>query len=180
MNGCSVMRKSILLLFLISCCTIAPGVAAMSRQPVVPNDPIRIQADRLEAYNDEALVVFAGKVEALQGSMVITCNRLKVYYRQPDGEKKATIKEKGAVDSWQIEKMEAEGAVVIRDELRTVTGDSATFLNSEQKIIITGATTMQEGRSKISGGKITLLLGENKGIVESPDRQRVSATIYPK
>jgi len=49
--------------------------------------PIEITSDRLDAYNEEKLVVFSGNVVATQADKVIRADQLFVYYKKKKGTK---------------------------------------------------------------------------------------------
>jgi lipopolysaccharide export system protein LptA len=78
-----------------------------------------------------------------------------------------------------LERLEAQGHVTITEPNRIVTGDHAVFYYDLQKIVMTGNAVMSEGKNIIRGGKIIVLLDEDRGIVEGSESKRVTATIYP-
>ncbi|MCX5827586.1 MAG: lipopolysaccharide transport periplasmic protein LptA, partial [Deltaproteobacteria bacterium] len=53
------------------------------------------------------------------------------------------------------------------------------YYQDDQKIIVSGNAVMREGPNIVKGDRITVLLDENRGIVEAPVKKRVTATIYP-
>lgn len=140
---------------------------------------IQITSDRLDAYDDKALVLFSGNVVATQDDAVIHADELYLYYD------KNTEKKKSASDltvsGGKIEKIELKGNVTVKKGERTVSGDRAVFRNAEQTVVMTGHAVMREGNNVISGDKITVFLKENRGIVESSgEKKRVTAVIYPQ
>jgi lipopolysaccharide export system protein LptA len=75
---------------------LAAGVAATvaaedvpPRKGQEPQPPVRITAESAEYFNAESLVVFAGKVVAVQADTTLTAERMEVRFTQaaaqPDG-----------------------------------------------------------------------------------------------
>ena len=75
--------------------------------------------------------------------------------------------------------MEAKGHVTITEGERIVTGEEAVFEQDAQKITMTGGAVMREGANIVRGDRIVVFLDENRGVVESAENRRVTATIYP-
>jgi len=141
------------------------------------NQPLQVDADRLDAYNDKRTVVFSGNVVASQGGRTIHAERLTVYYK--DDKKVAGGPSAALKDSGSVEKIEAKGKVTVSEGGRVATGDAAVFDQEAQKITMTGDAVLKEGENIIKGDKVVIFLEENRGVVEGGANRRVSATIYP-
>ncbi len=140
-------------------------------------NPIRITSDRLDAYDDRSLVLFSGNVEAVQGDTVIHADNLYIYYNREAGG--GNVISGVAEGTGNIDKIELQGNVIVKLNERTVTGGTAIFYNTEQKIVMTGNAVMMEGENVIKGDRITVFLLENRGVVDGSGGERVTATIYP-
>ncbi len=141
--------------------------------------PIHITSDRLDAYDDKALVVFSGNVVATQDDAVIHGDKLYLYYEKKDSDDSAPSDV--TMSGGKIQRIELQGNVDMKKGERTVTGDKAVFRNADQTVVVTGNAVMREGNNVITGDKVTVFLNENRGIVESSDTEkRVTATIYPE
>jgi lipopolysaccharide export system protein LptA len=154
-------------------------VAGESKQkPGIERDqPIHIVSDRLEAYSEKRMVVFSGNAVATQGTRTIRSDRLTLFYKE---DKKPTGRATGeAQRTGNLERVEATGHVTITEGERIVTGDEAVFEQDTRKITMTGGAVMREGASVIRGDRIVVFLDENRGVVESAESGRVTATIYP-
>lgn len=140
--------------------------------------PVHITSDTLEAFNDERLIVFSGNAVAVQGDKVIRSDKLLVYYKKgaDEGKESATA---GVGQGGDLDRIEAKGPVRITQLKKIVTGDEAVYYQDDQKIVVFGNAVMREGPNIVKGDRITVLLDENRGIVEAPEKKRVSATIYP-
>jgi len=148
------------------------------KSPDAGGEPIRIDADRLDAYNDQRLVVFAGNAVAVQGDKVIKSDKLLLYYKKKEGEaKKGAIKDVGRTGD--LERIEAKGHVTVTQGDRVVTGEEAVYFQDSQKIVVTGNPVMREKKNIIRGDRIVVFVKENRGMVESSQHKRVSATVYP-
>lgn len=155
-----------------------PDVSGQPLDKKLPREPIQITSDRLEAFNDQRLVVFAGNAVAVQGRKVIRADKLLVYYKKGADDGKA---EPGTAlgQGGDLDRIEAKGKVRITELNRVVTGEDAVYYQDDQKIVVSGNALMREGDSVVRGERITVLLNENRGLVEGTAGKRVTATIYP-
>ena len=143
------------------------------------DQPIQIASDRLDAYNEKKLVVFSGNAVATQGDKTIKADRLFLYYKkEPKAPEKPGAQDFGSAGD--LEKIEAKGHVIVTQGERIVTGNDAIFYQDTQKIIMLGNAVMREGRNVINGDRIVVFLDEDRGVVESVEKGRVRATIYPE
>lgn len=162
---------------------LAPGLFAQSQASAPERvgresaTPIQIASDRMVADQKSRTVVFEGHVTAQQGTMTITAEKLTVY-----GAEKA--KGSGAasehVTEEQIERIEAEGHVVISEGDRVATARKAVLDNRQQKIVLLGDPVLVQGRDKVQGEVITLYLQDRTSIVEGRSGRPVQAVFHPK
>jgi lipopolysaccharide export system protein LptA len=152
---------------------------AQKKTALQSKEPIQVVSDRLEAFDEQKLVVFSGNAVAVQGDKVIKADSLSLYYKKD----KNAAKGKGKSDiaaGGDLERIEARGHVSVTQGPKVATGELAIYYQDAQKIILTGNPVMKEGSNSITGDKITVLLDENRGIVERSGNKRVTAIIYPK
>jgi len=169
----------IVVLILFSFSFLGAKATDTKKKPVDKDQPIEIVSDRLDAYNEKKLVIFSGNAVATQGDKVIKSNRLLLYYKKgPQTSQKASSKDMSSTGD--LEKIEADGNVIVTQGERIVTGNFATYYQDTQKIIMTGNAVMREGRNIIRGDRIVVYLDEDWGIVEGDKNSRVKATIYPE
>ena len=155
------------------------GALGQTKQkPRIEKDqPIQIVSDRLDAYNEKRMVVFSGNAVATQGTRIIRAERLTLYYRE---DRKAAGRSTAGIEgTGNLERVEAKGNVTITEGERVVTGDEAVFEQDAQKITMTGSAVLREGANIVRGDRIVVFLNENRGVVESTENRRVTATIYP-
>jgi lipopolysaccharide export system protein LptA len=147
------------------------------KQRVERDHPIQIVSDRLDAYHEKRMVVFSGNAVATQGARTIRSDRLTLYYKED--QKRAGESTREVEGTGNLERVEAKGHVTITEGNRIVTGEEALFEQDAQKITMTGGAVMREGANIIRGDRIIVFLNENRGVVESAENNRVTATIYP-
>jgi lipopolysaccharide export system protein LptA len=155
------------------------GVSAEVRHKpeIGQNQPIQIVSDRLDAYNEKRMVVFTGNAVATQGARTIKADCLTLHYK--DNGKKASQPAMGIEETGDLERVEAKGHVAITEGERVVTGEEALFEPDLQKITMMGGAVLREGANIVRGDRIVVFLNENRGVVESLENRRVTATVYP-
>ncbi|MCX5849198.1 MAG: lipopolysaccharide transport periplasmic protein LptA [Deltaproteobacteria bacterium] len=143
------------------------------------DEPMEITSNRMEAFNENKLVVFSGNAMVKQGSNVLKSDKLLLYYKkEPDKkEKVGTIETERTGD---LEKVEAKGNVSLTQGKRIATGDEATYFRDSAKIILTGNAVLSEGKNLIKGDKVIVYINEDRGVVESNTKKQVKAIIYPQ
>jgi len=182
------MKKRFLpiLLFVAIFTLAAAGGVRGAENPIktTSKSPIQITSDRLDAYDDKALVLFSGSVVATQDDAVMHADELYLFYDKKSDDKKSDGKKVPpglTMSAGKIKRIELRGNVDMKKGERTVTGDRAVFHNADQTVVVTGNAVMREGDNVITGDKITVFLNENRGVVESSDKKkRVTAIIYPE
>jgi lipopolysaccharide export system protein LptA len=156
---------------------------AENDKPVSPSgEPVEINADRMEAFNKEKLVVFSGNAVVTRGNAVLKADKLLLYYKDGNDENDKTDKKitEEISKGGELEKIEAKGNVCLTQDERVATGDEAVYYREENKIVVTGNALLNEGKNSIKGDKVTIFLNENKGIVEGDTQKRIKAIIYPQ
>ena len=150
----------------------------LKKNPGTGNEPIQIDSDRLDAYNDQRLVVFSGNAVAVQGDKVLKSEKILLYYKKKENEaQKVAPKDVGKTGD--LERIEAKGHVILTQGERVVTGEQAVYFQDTQKIVVTGNPVMREKKNVVRGDRIVVYVNEDRGTVESDQRKRVTATIYP-
>jgi len=128
--------------------------------------PIDVTADSLSADSTRNIVTFEGNVVARQADITLYADRVQADYSR----------EAGAID-----RIEAVGNVRFVQEGREARSPRATFLNLEQRIILSGGATLRQGQNTVQGETVTIFLRENRSVVTGgKDGGRVQAVINPK
>jgi len=142
-------------------------------------EPIEIVANRMDAYNEKKMVIFSGNAVATQGDRQIKSDRLILYYKKQAGSKEKTGV-KAMEGTGDLEKIEAKGHVVVTQKEKIATGEEAVYYQDSGQIIMTGNATLRDGKNTIKGDKVIVFVNEDRGVVESKDKKRVKAVIYPQ
>ena len=137
-----------------------------------PERRIRITADRLVANTKTGSADFIGNVRAVQGSTVITADRLQVRYSR-----------NGAGSSPEaeasIEAIIAMGQVVIHFDDKIATTEKAVYQSQSGIFTLTGkGTRVTSGDNAITGEKITVDRKNDRMTVEGGGESRVNAVIF--
>jgi len=169
------MRFALLLSFWVL--LFAPGANGQSLKKALGDSqgqPIVIKSNSLEFDHQQKMVTFSGNVDAKRDDWTIVCQKMVVYY----GEKGKESSEK---DSMKIEKIIAKGGVKItRTSGGLATAEEATYFWDEERVVLTGKPVVQQGDDFVEGSVVTLLLKENRSIVEGSGDTRVRAVISPR
>lgn len=157
------------LFLVVSLLLLSAGwVAAAEKAPLGRYDssqPINISADRLEADDVTRQVKFLGNVSARQGEVVIYAAALTLFYLE---------------GSQEVDRIEAAGEVRIVQGDRVATGDKGVFYRADGRVVLTGNARVHQGADFVEGDVITVLLGEEKSIVQGKEGSRVNAVFHPK
>lgn len=129
------------------------------------SQPINVTADRLEADDAAQRVKFLGNVVARQGDVTIYAAELILFYQK---------------GSKEVERIEADGDVRIVQGARVATGRKGVFYREEGRVVLTGDARVHQGADFVEGDEITVLLGEEKSIVQGREGSRVNAVFHPK
>ena len=178
------LKKYYFSLFLVVTLLIIliPYTVPLAEELSKNNKPIHIVSDRFDVHSDNRIAIFSGNVVVTQEDTVINSDKFCLHYKKKGSKTKENnpANNTGIANAGDLEKIEAEGNVVIRQKGKVVTGTYAVFYNEEQKVVVTGNPVMKERDNVIEGDKIIFFLKENRGIVESSSSKRVTATIYPE
>jgi lipopolysaccharide export system protein LptA len=136
--------------------------------------PIVIKSNSLEFDHQRKMVIFSGNVDAKREDWTIVCQKMVIYYREKG-------KEAAQKESMKIEKILAKGDVKItRQSGGLATADEATYYWDEERVVLTGKPMVQQGEDFVEGTVVTLLLKENRSLVEGSGDTRVRAVISPR
>ena len=156
---------------------LAMPATAQSPTPAMPSlsldsdEPVNIEADRLEVFDDRKVAVFSGNVVVQQADMTMRTPSLEVRYdgaEDPNG-------------AGSISRIDARGGVEIISEDQTARGDSAVFEVPEQIVTLIGNVILSQG-DILRGSKLVVDLANNTSrLITSGEggRQRVQGLFIP-
>jgi lipopolysaccharide transport protein LptA len=149
---------------LASLALMNPAYAAEATpEQAAQNDIVQVTADRMVSDSRSDQVVFTGNVEAHRGGLYVKADRLEV--KQDRTTKK-------------MAQMVAIGNVFIQRGEQSATAERATFLETEQKAVLTGNPHAIEGNTEVWGDEMVFLLAEGNMIVTG-GTQRVRVQLIP-
>ena len=128
--------------------------------------PVTIDADKMERFGKESLVVFTGNVVARQNNSVQYAERMEVY-----------LDEVGV----KILRTVSTGSVrIITRDCRTGTARRAEYYDLEQRVVLIGNARVWQEDNVVSGDTITIFLSQDRSVVQGGKDERVKAVFYPK
>jgi lipopolysaccharide export system protein LptA len=144
--------------------------------------PIEITADSLEVVQDRKIATFAGKVDAVQGDLVLTADQLRVHYGDEAGAAP------GPPGMGSIRRIEAEGNVFLSSPRETAQGDSGVYDVTANQLTMEGAVVLTQGENVIRGQRleVDLVSGRSRMFAAVPSTeggeapQRVRALFTPE
>ena len=154
---------------------LAPAGPGLGAQPAASggakakddrSQPLTVDADRMERFGKESLVIFTGNVVARQNNSVQYADRMEVY-----------LDEKGD----RVLRAISTGSVrIVTRDCRTGTAKRAEYFDLEQRVVLIGSARVWQDDNVVSGDTITIYLSEDRSIVQGGKQDRVKAVFYPR
>ena len=141
--------------------------AAFSGFDTGSEEPIQIEADRLEVRDAEKLAIYSGNVQVRQGVTIMEAPELRVFY---SGEAE------GGAPGSAVERIEAGPSVTVSSEDQTASGNQAVLDMSQDTITMTGNVILTQGPNVVRGERLIVNLATNQGRMEGG---RVQTLITP-
>lgn len=140
---------------------LATGAIAQAQDPFGgfkhdSSTPIEITSDSLEVREAESIAIFSGAVEAGQGTLRLTAERMIVAF-DPDSQDSET----GA-----IKNVKAEGNVFLSNGSETAEGQSAEYDVVSGKMVMRGDVVLTQGGNAIAGPQLNIDLNTGVARIE--------------
>lgn len=116
------------------------------------NQPIQIEADRLEVLDGQGIALFNGNVSVVQGSTILKTSRLKVFYRRDGG---------SDTPGGNVSRIEASGRVAVRSGDQKASADNAVVDMQGQTALLTGNVSVSEGQNIVTGCQLAIDMSTN-------------------
>lgn len=143
-----------------------PAKKATDKSTDDKSQPVTVDADRMERFGKESLVIFTGNVVARQNNSVQYADRTEVY-----------LDEKGD----RILRTVSTGSVrIITRDCRTGTAKRAEYYDLEQRVVLLGNARVWQEDNVVSGETITIFLAQDRSVVQGGNSERVKAIFYSK
>jgi lipopolysaccharide export system protein LptA len=173
-NAWTLVARAILLV-----CGLTGIAYAQSSMSGVPNamqgftqnrdQPIQIEAARLEVRDKKKQATFFDNVKVVQGDTTMTSKTLDVFYESKDegktpapagktAAKSAPIQQAtpGPTGSSSIKRLEAKGNVVVTQKDQVVTGETAIFDTKANSITMLGGVVLTQCQNVLKGDRLTV------------------------
>ena len=128
--------------------------------------PVTVDADKMERFGKESLVVFTGSVVARQNNAIHHADRMEVYFDER-GDKILRTVSTGSVK-------------IITRDCRTGTAKRAEYFDLEQRLVLSGNARVWQDDNVISGETITIYLSQDRSVVQGGKQDRVKAVFHPR
>nr|WP_258045640.1 LptA/OstA family protein [Mesorhizobium sp. NBSH29] len=126
------------------------------------DQPIQIEADKLEIRENDSVAIYSGNVNVVQGPTQLKAGTMKVYYAKKDPNAPATAAASGGAS---IDRLEVSGKVYVKSEGRVATGDKGTFDMKSEILVLSGKqVVLTEGPNVLTG--CTLTVNMKSGLAE--------------
>ena len=145
---------------------VPPPRQGATRAPVDRRQPVTVDADRMERFGKESLVVFSGNVVARQNNSVQYAERMEVY-----------LDEKG---DRILRTVSTGGVRIITRDCRTGTARRAEYFDLEQRVVLIGNARVWQDDNVVTGDTITIFLSQDRSVVQGGKQERVKAIFYPR
>ena len=140
------------------------------------NQPVEIQADRLEVIQKDKIALFQGNVEAKQGNVHLKADAMRVYY-----------KEKAAGEQNSVSKIDVSGGVFLATPQETAQGAKGVYDVENSVITLIDNVVITRGKNVLKGSALTynLKTGHSEmkggaGITADGKKQRVRGVFVPE
>ncbi len=143
-----------------------PGAPGGTKSKNDKAQPLTVDADRMERFGKENLVIFSGNVVARRDNSVQYAERVEVY-----------LDEKG---DRVLRTVSTGGVRIITKDCRTGTAKRAEYFDLEQRVTLTGNARVWEEDNVVSGDTITLFISQDRSIVQGGKQERVKAVFYSR
>ena len=143
-----------------------PGAPGGAKSKDDKAQPLTVDADRMERFGKENLVIFSGNVVARRDNSVQYAERVEVY-----------LDEKG---DRVLRTVSTGGVRIITKDCRTGTAQRAEYFDLEQRVTLIGNARVWEEDNVVSGDTITLYISQDRSIVQGGKQERVKAVFYAK
>ena len=129
-------------------------------------EPIEVTSKQLEFDYKSRKATFRGDVQVVQGDIHLDSDTLTVRYSEKDGKQ-------------DVDAVQADGNVKIKQGERTAKGDKAVFDQTSRTLILTGNAILKDGPNQLTGDTVVVYPDQSKMEVKGENR-RVKVLLFPE
>jgi lipopolysaccharide export system protein LptA len=125
------------------------------------DQPVQIEGDRFEVFEEQSRAVFTGNVRVSQGPTVLRTGKLTIHY--------ASGSDGGSITSGtsKIKLLEATGGVNVQSARQVATGDTGVFDMATEVLVLSGnSVTLSEDGNVATGCKLTIAMKTGRAKLE--------------
>lgn len=143
----------------------APAAKPEPRGPSTQT-PITVDADKMERFGKEGLVVFSGNVVATQDGSTQYTDRMEVY-----------LDERGD----RVLRTVSTGNVrIVTKDCKMGSAQRAEYLDQQKLVRLMGDARVWDAENVVTGAVIDLYMSEDRSVVEGGKQGRVKAQFFPR
>jgi lipopolysaccharide export system protein LptA len=132
------------------------------------DQPVNIEADKLEVQEVDQTATFSGNVVVVQGTSTLRTNKLTIFYEKKKPDEAAAQPETGdVVTGRNIRRLEAEGSVVVTSGNQKASGNKGIFDMPSNTVVLLGNVVVTQGINILKGDRLVVDLTTQKSRVES-------------
>jgi lipopolysaccharide export system protein LptA len=131
--------------------------------------PVNIEADRLDVQELEQTATFSGNVVVIQGASTLRTNKLTIFYDKDGGGQSTAPKaaDGDVVTGRQIKRLEAQGNVIVTSGEQRAVGDRGVFNMAANTAQLLGNVIVTQGPNVLKGDVLHVDLTTQTSRVES-------------
>jgi len=134
-------------LLIIATCFLLGGIASTEAKGASDSSPVEVTADKsLEWYQDQSIYVARGNAKAVSGELTVTADLLTAHKREKPLKSKDKKQQKSSGD---IDRLTAEGNVIILKSNAKITGDRAIDDIDKHVVVVTGDKLRYETANQV-------------------------------
>lgn len=152
-----IFFKSKNLAWFFLCLVLSISVQAQAAlENTKKEEPIEIDADALEVFQDKQQAIFSGNVRAIQGNTRLSADKMVVFYKSKEGQKSAPKSEDDATagPGSSIERIEVEGNVFLATPKETAQGKRGNYELKNNMIYLYDNVVLTSGSNTIRGDSL--------------------------
>jgi lipopolysaccharide export system protein LptA len=143
------------------------------------DQPVKIQADKLEVRDKDKVATFTGNVHVTQGDTEMRSRVLVVYYEDSGKAGAGNAPAVATGEQQQIRRIEATGGVRVTQKEQNAVGDSGTFDMQSNTLTLTGNVVVIRGKDVVRGQRLVVDLNSGVSHMESVAGGQVETLIGP-
>ncbi|MCE2927817.1 MAG: lipopolysaccharide transport periplasmic protein LptA [Rickettsiales bacterium] len=178
------MNKLFLIAFSLLAISGAANAAAPKAGKHDTKQPIEINADTLEVFQQENRAVFTGNVVAIQGDVRLKSDRMNVFYSSDQGgDSKAKADANPAQGA--IDRIEVTGNVFLSTPQETASGATGEYDVKAEQVRLNSNVVLTRENNVLKGDKLIYSFATGKsqltagGVTQNGKKERVRAIFVP-